>query len=110
MGREDRLPPSHKIRQETNSETSLYDTKKFTVLSHKIWSCKYMEDMYCDSDDGTSTRLTCEEAPRCMSMIWFSYNTSKSGDEQISMKETCRLCEGIAEQQLPLHCFQLYGW
>ena len=36
--------------------------------------------------------------PRCMSMIWFSYNTSKSGDEQISMKETCGLCEGNAEQ------------
>ena len=37
---------------------------------------------------GTSTRRSCEDAPRCMSMIWFSYNTSKSGDEQISMKET----------------------
>ena len=33
-----------------------------------------------------------------MSMIWFSYNTSKCGDEHISMKETCRLCEGNAEQ------------
>ena len=33
-----------------------------------------------------------------MSVIWFSYNTSKSGDEQISMKETCGLCEGNAEQ------------
>ena len=29
---------------------------------------------------GTSTCLSCEEPPRCMSMIWFSYNTSKSGD------------------------------
>ena len=46
---------------------------------------------------GTSTCLSCEEAPRCMSMIWFSYNTSKPGDEQISMKETCGLCEGNAE-------------
>ena len=35
---------------------------------------------------GTSTCLSCEEAPRCMSMILVSYNTSKSGDEQISMK------------------------
>ena len=25
---EDRLPPSHKMRQETSSETSLYDTQK----------------------------------------------------------------------------------
>ena len=142
--------PSHKIRQETNSETSLYDTQKFTVLRHKNWSCKYMEDMYCDRHDnnvillsvintfytcqadvdtrmtvgmfmcmtlngemctvGTSTCLSCEDAPRCMSMIWFSYNTSKSGDEQISMKETCGLCEGSAEQQLTQHCFQLSGW
>ena len=35
---------------------------------------------------GTSTCLSCEEVPRCMNVIWFSYNTSKSGDEQISMK------------------------
>ena len=41
---------------------------------------------------GTSSRLSCEEAPRCMSMIWFSHNTSKSGDEQISMKENVRDC------------------
>ena len=46
---------------------------------------------------GTSTCVCCEETPRCMSMIWFSYNTSKSRDEQISMKETCGLCEGNAE-------------
>ena len=55
---------------------------------------------------GTSTCLSCEEAPRCMSMIWFCYNTSKSGDELISMKETCGLCEGNAEQHLLQHCFQ----
>ena len=48
---EDRLSPSHKIRQETSNETSLYDTQKFTVLRHKNWSCKYTKDMYCDSDD-----------------------------------------------------------
>ena len=48
--------------------------------------------------------------PRCMSMIWFSYNTSKSGDEQISMKETFGLCEGNAEQHLLQHCSQLSGW
>ena len=36
--------------------------------------------------------------PRCVKMIWFSNNTSKSGEEQISMKETCGLCEGRAEQ------------
>ena len=59
---------------------------------------------------GTSTCLSYEEAPRCMSMIWFSHNTSMSGDEQISMNETCRLCVGIAEQQLLLHCIQLSGW
>ena len=59
---------------------------------------------------GTSTCLSCEEASRCMSMICFSYNTSKSGDEQISMKETCGLSEGIAEQLLLQHCFQLSGW
>ena len=58
---------------------------------------------------GTSTCLSCEEAPRCMSMIWFSYNTSKSGDEQISVKETCGLCEGNAGQHLLQHCFQLSG-
>ena len=127
------LTPSHKIRQETNDESRV-STSKFTVLRHKNWSCKYTEDMYCDSDDnnvillpvintfytrqadvdtkmtvgmfecmtqnedmctvGTSTCLPCEEAPRWMSMIWFSNNTSKSGDEQISMKETCGLCEG----------------
>ena len=58
----------------------------------------------------TSTCLSCEEAPRFMSMVWFSYNTSKSGDEQISVKETCGLCEGNAEQHLQPHCFQLSGW
>ena len=59
---------------------------------------------------GTSTCLSCEEAPRWMSMIWFSNNTSKSGDEQISMKETCGLCEGKTEQHSLQHCFQLSGW
>ena len=146
-GAEDRLSPSHKIREETYSETSLYDTQKFTILRHKNWSCKYKEDMYCDSDDknvilfseidtfhtcqadvntkmtvgmvmcitqngevctvGIPTCLSCEEAPRWMSMIWFSYNTLKSVDEQISTKETCELC---AEQYLLQHCFQLSGW
>ena len=149
-GAEDRLHPSHKIRLGTSDETSQVFTQKFTVLRHKNWSCKYMEDMHCDSDDnnvilvtvintfytcqadvetkmivgmfvcmtqngemctvGTSTCLSCEEASRCMRMIWFSYNTSKSGDEQISMKETCGLCEGNAEQHLLQHCCQLSGW
>ena len=58
---------------------------------------------------GTSTNLSCEEAIRCMSTMWFSYTTSKSGDEQISMKETCGLCEGKAEQHLLQHCFQISG-
>ena len=119
-GAEDRLLPSHIIRQETNDETSRVSTQKFTELRHKNWGCKYTEDMYCDSDDnhvvvflvintfctcqadvdtkmtvgmfmcmtqneemctvGTSTCLSCEETPRWMSMIWFSNNTSKSGD------------------------------
>ena len=142
---EDRLSPCHKIRLGTNDETSQVSTQMFTVLRHKNWSCKCMEDMYCDSDGnnvilfpvintfytcqadvdtkmtvgtfmcmtkngemctvGSSTCLSCEEAPRCMSMIWFSNNTSMSGDEQISMKETCGLCEGNAEQHLLQHCF-----
>ena len=51
QGAEDRLPPSHKIRLGTNDETSHVSTQKFTVFRHKNWSCKYMEDMYCDSDD-----------------------------------------------------------
>ena len=34
---EDRLPPSHKIRQETNSETSLYDTQKVHSGGASIW-------------------------------------------------------------------------
>ena len=59
---------------------------------------------------GTSTCLSCVEATRCMSMIWFSYNTSKSGDEQTSLKETRGLCEGNAEQHFLQHCFQLSGW
>ena len=59
---------------------------------------------------GTSSCISREEAPRCMSMIWFSCGTSKSGDEQMSMKETCGLCEGNAEQHLLQHCFQLSGW
>ena len=47
-----------------------------------------------------------------MKMISFSYNTLKSDDEQISMKETCRLCVGNTEQHLPqnfLSAFQLVG-
>ena len=60
---------------------------------------------------GTSTCLSCEEAPRCMSMIWFSYNTSKSGDEQVSMKEMCGQCEGNAEQHLLQHVPRAkFGW
>ena len=59
---------------------------------------------------GISTCPSCEEAPRFMSIILFSYNTSKSGDEQISMKETCGRCGGNAEQHLLQHCFQLSGW
>ena len=47
---EDRLSPSHKIRLGTNDETSRISTQKFTVLRHKNRSCKYMEDMYNDSD------------------------------------------------------------
>ena len=39
---------------------------------------------------GSSTCLSCEEAPRCMSMIWFSNNTSMSGDEQISFDGNVR--------------------
>ena len=149
-GAEDRLTPSHKIRLGTSDETSQVSLQKFTVLRYKSRSCKYSEDMYCDSDDnnvilftvintfytcqadvdtkmtvgmfmcmtqngemctvGTSTCLSCEEAPRCMSTIWFSYNTSKSGDEQVSMKETCGLCVGNAEKHLQQHCFQLSGW
>ena len=50
---------------------------------------------------GIPTCLSCGEAPRWMSMIWFS------GDEQISTNETCGLC---AEQHLLQHCFQLSGW
>ena len=119
-GAEYRLSPSHKIRLGTNCETSSVPTRKLTVTRHENRSCKYMEEMYCDSDSnnvilfavintlytclagvktkmtvgmslcttqkremftvGTSTRLSCEEAPRCMSMIWFRYNTLKSGD------------------------------
>ena len=48
---ENRLLPSHKIRQGTNDETTQVSAQKFTVLRHKNWSCKYMEDMYCDCDD-----------------------------------------------------------
>ena len=43
-------PPSHKIRLGTNCETSRVYTGKFTVTRHENRSCKYMEDMYCDSD------------------------------------------------------------
>ena len=56
-GAEDRFTPSHKSL-ETNSETSLYDTQQFTVLRHKKWSCKFMEDMYCDSDDNNVILFT----------------------------------------------------
>ena len=50
-GAEDRLTPSHKKRLGTNDETLQVSTQKCTVLSHKNWSCKYMQDVYCDSDD-----------------------------------------------------------
>ena len=40
-----------KKRLGTSDEASQVSTQKFTVLRHKNWSCKYMEDMYCDSDD-----------------------------------------------------------
>ena len=55
---EDRLSPSHKIRLGTNDETSQVSTRKFTVSRHKNWSCKYMEDMYCDSDDNNVILFT----------------------------------------------------
>ena len=57
---------------------------------------------------GISTSPSWEVAPRCVSLI--SYNTSKSDDELISLKETCGLCEGNAEQHSQQHYFQLSGW
>ena len=51
-GAEDRLSlQATKCVKKTSSETPLYDTLKFTVLRHKNWSCMYMKEMYCDSDD-----------------------------------------------------------
>ena len=49
-GAEYRLPPSHKIRLGTKCETSRVYTEKFTVTRHENRSCKYMEDIHCDSD------------------------------------------------------------
>ena len=48
-GADDRLSPCCKIRLGTNSETSPVSTGKFTVTRHKNRSCKYMEDMYCET-------------------------------------------------------------
>ena len=39
-------------------------------------------------------------------MIWFSYNTSESGDEQINMEETCGQFTGRAAPHLRQHCSQ----
>ena len=85
-----------------------YQTDVDTQMTVGMFPCITQNEVMCTV--GTPTSLSCEEAPRWMSMIWFSYNTSKSGDEQISMKETCRLCEGFAEQHLLQHCFELSGW
>ena len=79
-----------------------------TKMTVGMFMCTWQNGEMCTV--GTSTCLSCEEAPRCMSMIWFSYNTSKSFDEQTSMKETCGLCERKAEQHLLQHCIQLSGW
>ena len=53
-----RLLPSHKVRLGTNDETSHVSSQKFTVSHHKNRSCKYMEDMYCDSDYNNVTLFT----------------------------------------------------
>ena len=79
-----------------------------TTMAVGMFLCMTQNEELCKV--GTSTCLFCEEAPRCMSMIWFGYSTSKSGDEQISMKETSVLCEGNAEQHFLQHCFRLCGW
>ena len=89
--------------------TSSCDTSSATARSSEIWlgmvMCITQNGEVCTV--GIPTCLSCEEAPRWMSMIWFSYNTLKSVDEQISTMETCGLC---AEQHLLQHCFQLSGW
>ena len=46
----DRFPPSHKHVSQRTMRHHMSSTQEFTVLRHKNWSCKYMEDMYCDSD------------------------------------------------------------
>ena len=67
-----------------------------TKITVGMFMCVTQNEEMCAV--GTSTCFSCVEAPRCMSLIWFRYNTSKSGDEQISLKVTCGLCEGNAEQ------------
>ena len=108
--------------EDTYCDSDDHNVKLFTVIN-TFYTCQTDVDtkmtigmFMCMTQNGemctvgTSTCISCEEAPRCTSMIWFSYNTSTSGDEQISVKETCGLCEGNAEQHLPQHCFQLSGW
>ena len=52
------LPKHTKYVSETNDETSQVFNTKVTVLRHKNWSCKNMEDMYCDSDDNNVILFT----------------------------------------------------
>ena len=54
---------------------------------------------------GIARNLSCELLTE-LGMIWFSDNVWKSGDEQISVKETCELYEERAAQHLLQHCFQ----
>ena len=56
----------------------------YTKMTVGMFMCFTQNEVMCTV--GTSSCLSCEDAPRCTSMIWFTYNTSKSGDEQISMK------------------------
>ena len=53
----------------TNVETSHVSTQKFTVSRHKNWSCKYMEDMYCDSDYKKSDIIHCDQHVLHMSSL-----------------------------------------
>ena len=72
---ESRLTQSTKTRFGTNGETSRVSTQKFTVSRHENRSCKYLKDMYCDSDYINMTPT------RCSVLI-----TSESGDERISLR------------------------
>ena len=89
-----------KIRLGTNDEISPVSRQKFTVLRHKNWSRKYMEDMFCDSDDNNvmlllviNTFYTCQADVDTKMTVGMFLCMAQNGEMCTVGTSACLSCE-----------------